>query len=71
MEAIVGQTYTSKLCPDLNNTVMVTAIGMENILYMPLPMTKFNGRYFEYCLTRDKFNSNFVSIRSLPASMWD
>lgn len=54
-----GSVYESQNSDGDNSKFIVTAIGLNNILFTDFPMIKFNGSYLEYCATRKEFHNRF------------
>lgn len=45
--------------------VIVTGIGLDNILFAPLPLVKLNGAYVEHCKTRSQFKRDFLPCEDM------
>lgn len=54
-----GCVYESQNSDADNSKFIVTAIGLNHILFSDFPMIKFNGIYLEYCATRKEFQKRF------------
>ncbi|WP_050860502.1 hypothetical protein [Enterobacter cloacae] len=54
-----GYVYESQNIDGDNSKFIVTAIGLDNVLFADFPMIKFNGSYLEYCATRKEFQKRF------------
>lgn len=54
-----GGIYESQNIDGDNSKFIVTAIGLDHILFADFPMIKFNGSYLEYFATRKEFQKRF------------
>lgn len=54
-----GSVYESLNSDGDNSKFIVTAIGLNHILFADFPMIKFNGSYLEYYATRKEFQNRF------------
>ena len=54
-----GCVYESRYIDGDNSKFIVTAIGLDHVLFAGFPMIKFNGGYLEHCVTRKEFQKRF------------
>lgn len=55
-----GCIYESQNIDGDNSKFIVTAVGLNHILFADFPMIKFNENYLEYCVTRKEFQRRFT-----------
>lgn len=54
-----GRVYKAMLSGGEDSNFIVTAVGLNHVLFSDYPMIKFNGTYLEYCVTRKEFQCKF------------
>lgn len=54
-----GCVYESQNIDGDNSKFIVTAIGIDHVLFADFPVIKFNGSHLEYCATRKEFQNRF------------
>lgn len=57
-----GNIYTSQNMDGDDSQFIVTAVGLNHILFADYPFIKFNGNYLEYCVTRKEFKRKFKAL---------
>lgn len=54
-----GCIYVSQNIDGDDSHFIVTAVGLEHILFADYPLIKFNESYLEYCVSRKEFHLKF------------
>ena len=63
----VGHTYFLEGGYDGLVEVVVSAVGLQNVMYCPVPFVLFNGELGEYTLRIDKFKQKARASKVVPA----
>jgi len=58
MTVTLGCLYRAK---GSDEKFIVTGVGLDNILFAPMPLVKLNGTYIEHCKPRSQFQKSFSS----------
>jgi hypothetical protein len=62
-----GGIYKSQNVDGDNSNFIVTAIGLNHVLFADYPMIRFNGSYLEYCVTKKEFYRKFTALSNEAA----
>lgn len=66
-EIKVGHTYFLEGGYDGLFEVVVSAVGLQNVMYCPVPFVVFNGELSEHTLRIDKFKQKARASKVVPA----
>ncbi len=62
----VGHTYFLEGGYDGLVECVVSAVGLQNVMYCPIPFVVFNGELAEYTLRTDKFKQKAHASKVIP-----